>query len=39
MRRLFKSIHIFGQVIGLMMGSDFTAPSDETIGALPVSSI
>ena len=31
MKRLFESIQVLGQVIGLIMGSNFTMPCDETI--------
>jgi len=31
MKRFVESIHILGQVIGLMMGSNFTIPCDEAI--------
>jgi len=32
MKRFFESMHVLGQIIGLMMGSNFTVPCDETIG-------
>ena len=35
MRALMRSVLAFGQVVGLMMGSSFTAPADETLQRYP----
>lgn len=35
MKTLAKSVFVVGQVFGLVMGSNFTIPADETLGRYP----